>query len=194
MARGLLVLDGHEDTMPLDVSEDGEAANVEIGLLLGVTGRMMSGPLAGLVPTVAPQQLAMVGPRDDSWRRRFNVASVEGVGAYVRDASAVALEPEHIAGEAAAFVTRASQSWWLHVDLDVLDAQHFPAQTVPGSVDEPGGLTPDQLAAVLVSAARHPGLIGLSIAIYDPDQDVDGAGARTINFLVQQLAAALAER
>ena len=34
---GLVFVDGHEDTMPLDVSEDGEAANTEIGLLLGVT-------------------------------------------------------------------------------------------------------------------------------------------------------------
>ena len=32
---GLVFIDGHEDTMPLDVSEDGEAANAEIGLLLG---------------------------------------------------------------------------------------------------------------------------------------------------------------
>ncbi|WP_167041133.1 arginase family protein [Salinibacterium sp. ZJ454] len=191
---GLLVLDGHEDTMPLDVSEDGEAANVEIGLLLGLTGRTMSGPLAGLVPTLAPQRLAMLGARDDSWRRRFNVASVAGLGAYARDATAVALEPEHIAHEAAAFVTRTSQSWWLHVDLDVLDPEHFPAQRVPGAPDEPGGLTPDQLAAVMVSAAQHPGLAGLSIAIYDPDQDVDGAGARTITLLVRKLAAVLAEQ
>jgi len=42
---GLLFIDGHEDTMPLDVSEDGEAANAEIGLLLGVTGRFIRGPL-----------------------------------------------------------------------------------------------------------------------------------------------------
>ncbi|WP_157156767.1 arginase family protein [Diaminobutyricimonas sp. LJ205] len=191
---GLLVLDGHEDTIPLDVSEDGEAANVEIGLLLGVTGRTMSGPLAELVPTLAPQRLAMIGARDDSWRRRFNVASVEGLGAYARGALAAALAPEHVGREAAAFVTGAGNSWWLHVDLDVLDPEQFPAQRVPGTQDEPGGLTPDQLVGVMVSAARHPGLIGVSLAIYDPDQDVDGAGAQTINLLVREVAVALAER
>ena len=42
----LLFLDGHEDTMPLDISEDGEAANTEIGLLLGLTGHLLKGPLA----------------------------------------------------------------------------------------------------------------------------------------------------
>jgi len=40
---GLVFIDGHEDTMPLDVSEDGEAANTEIGLLLGLTGRLLTG-------------------------------------------------------------------------------------------------------------------------------------------------------
>lgn len=44
---GVLFVDGHEDTMPLDVSEDGEAANTEIGLLLGLTGHLMEGSLVG---------------------------------------------------------------------------------------------------------------------------------------------------
>jgi arginase len=35
---GLAFVDGHEDTTPLDVSPDGEAANTEVGLLLGITG------------------------------------------------------------------------------------------------------------------------------------------------------------
>jgi arginase len=45
-SAGLVFVDGHEDSMPLDVSEDGEAANTEIGLLLGVTGGLLRGPLA----------------------------------------------------------------------------------------------------------------------------------------------------
>ena len=47
---GLVFVDGHEDTMPLDVSEDGEAANAEIGLLLGLTGRLLAGPLRDRLP------------------------------------------------------------------------------------------------------------------------------------------------
>ena len=56
---GLLFVDGHEDTMPLDVSEDGEAANAEIGLLLGITGRLLPGPLGRRLPA-----LEQAGPRD----------------------------------------------------------------------------------------------------------------------------------
>jgi len=37
-------------TMPLESSEDGEAANTELGLLLGLTGRLLSGPLAERLP------------------------------------------------------------------------------------------------------------------------------------------------
>ena len=191
---GLVLLDGHEDTMPLDVSEDGEAANTEIGLLLGLTGRTMRGPLAALVPMLAPGSLAVLGPRDDAWRRRFNVASVAGLGAYARDATAVAAQPAQVAREAAEFVTSSNPRWWLHVDLDVLDPGHFPAQGVPDVPDEPGGLSPDQLSAAMASAARHPGLIGISLVIYDPVQDADGACARTIIRLVQDFAQVLAGR
>ena len=74
---GLLFIDGHEDTMPLDVSEDGEAANAEIGLLLGLTGHLLRGPLAA-----RPRRWTLVPrgarPRDAAWRAQFNVGSLAG--------------------------------------------------------------------------------------------------------------------
>jgi arginase len=57
---GLLFVDGHEDTMPLDVSEDGEAANTEIGLLLGLTGRLLRGPLTHRRGTLTADRLERV--------------------------------------------------------------------------------------------------------------------------------------
>jgi hypothetical protein len=85
---GLLFVDGHEDTMPLDVSEDGEPANAEIGLLLGLTGKLLTGPLAERLPALPPAALAVLGPRDNDWRRRFNVGSLRdsasGCGPAVR--------------------------------------------------------------------------------------------------------------
>ena len=59
---GLLHIDGHEDTTPLDVSEDGEGANAEIGLLLGVIGRSIDSPLAESPPALALDALALLGP------------------------------------------------------------------------------------------------------------------------------------
>lgn len=59
---GLVFVDGHEDTMPLDVSEDGEAANTEIGLLLGLTGQLLAGGLGDRLPALRPEQLIVLGP------------------------------------------------------------------------------------------------------------------------------------
>ena len=81
---GLVFVDGHEDTMPLDVSEDGEAANTELGLLLGITGRLLSGPLGDRLPALRSDALAVLGPRDAAWRRRFNVGSLADQGIWLR--------------------------------------------------------------------------------------------------------------
>lgn len=47
---GLVFVDGHEDTTPLDVSPDGEGASAELGLLLGLTGRAAAPSAVGCPP------------------------------------------------------------------------------------------------------------------------------------------------
>lgn len=188
---GLLHVDGHEDTMPLDVSEDGEAANAEIGLLLGLTGRLVSGPLRQRLAALEPEALALLGPRDERWRRQFNVGSLHDWGVWVRSLDEVAPDPAKAARAAVRHVSRPAGGWWVHVDLDVLDPVEFPAQGLPDVEDEPGGLTWEQLTELLVAAVGAGGCLGLSLAIYDPEQDPDRAGARRIVGLVGEVAAAL---
>jgi arginase family enzyme len=81
--------------------------------------------------------------------------------------------------------------WWLHVDLDVLDPAEFGAQGVPGSVDEPGGLTWQALTDLLTAAVGEGGCIGWSLAIYDPDQDPSRSDAARIVQLVADVTDAL---
>jgi arginase len=88
-------------------------------------------------------------------------------------------------------LTSAADRWWLHVDLDVLDPVEFPAQGLPDVADDPGGLTGAQLATLLSTAAAAGGCAGLSLAIYDPDQDPDRSGARTVVELIRTIAPAL---
>lgn len=192
LGGGLVFVDGHEDTMPLDVSEDGEAANTEIGLLLGLTGRLLRGPLARRRATLTVDRLAVLGPRDTDWRRQFNVGSLRDHGVWLRDVDEVAADPAGTARAAVRHVTSAADRWWLHVDLDVLDPTGFPAQGLPDVPDDPGGLTPAQLTALLAAAAGVGGCAGLSLAIYDPDQDPDGSGARRVVELAGAFASALA--
>jgi arginase len=181
LGGGLVFVDGHEDTMPLDVSEDGEAANAEIGLLLGLTGRLLRGPLTDRRGTLTADRLAVLGPRDRDWRRRFNVGSLRDHGVWLRDADEVASDPAGTARAAVRHVRSTADRWWLHVDLDVLDPLEFPAQGLPDVDDEPGGLTWDQLTD-LVSAlfTGSASCVGGSLAIYDPEQDPDGSGASQV--------------
>lgn len=175
---GLVFIDGHEDTMPLDVSEDGEAANTEIGLLLGLTGRTITGPLASQLPALRRELLVVLGPRDDNWRRQFNVGTLADCGVWLAPLAEVARNPDAVGRRAMGHLTRHTESWWLHIDLDVLDPAEFPAQGLPDVPDEPGGLTWRQLTE-LVLGLRNTGTrcIGCSVAIYDPDQDPSSAGA-----------------
>ncbi|MFP3714046.1 arginase family protein [Puerhibacterium sp. TATVAM-FAB25] len=157
---GLVHVDGHEDTTPIDASEDGEAANCEIGILLGMAGRSMSAAARAGLPALAMPALALVGQRDDAWRRGLNLGSLAQLGVWKRDGLEVAADPEE-----------------------------FPAQGLPEHPDEPGGLTRDELLRLVRSAAAERGCVGASIAIYDPEQDPDGSGAR----FVVDLARALVE-
>jgi arginase len=188
---GLLFVDGHEDTMPLDSSEDGEAANTEIGVLLGLTGRLLKGPLADCVGVLDRHRLAVLGPRDEVWRQRFNVGSLRDHGVWFRDWLQTTARPEENARDAVQHLRATAESWWLHLDLDVLDPEEFAAQGVPGGADEPHGLSWDALTRLLTTAVSQGGCIGWSVAIYDPEQDPSRAEAARIVRLVGDVASAI---
>jgi arginase len=46
-SAGLVFIDGHEDATTMEASTTGEAANMEIAFLLGLTGKQASEPLPG---------------------------------------------------------------------------------------------------------------------------------------------------
>ncbi len=98
----------------------------------------------------------------------------KGAGAAANDALA------HLHADAREFV--------LHLDLDVIAQEEFPAVNVPGS----GGLRFDEVRAALNQFARHKNLLGLDVAQYNPDKDPDGSGAKkVVDLLVEALSARL---
>ncbi len=191
---GLVFVDGHEDTTPLDVSEDGEAANMEIGLLLGITGQLAPAPLRRRLPALESSALAMLGARDHDLRRRLNVASLVERGVHLRGHEAVAAGPGEAAREAVEHVRRTASAWWLHTDLDVVAQDVFTAGRVPGDEDEAGGLDWAQLTELTTTALACGGCAGWSIAIYDPEQDPDGTQARRVVQFVTDVAASRLSR
>jgi arginase len=185
---GLVFVDGHEDTTSLDASPDGEAANMEIGLLLGLTGQRAPDRLRARLPALRSDSIAMLGMRDDEWRRTLNVASLAGRGVLLRPVDEVAADPAGSGSAAATHVQAASAGWWLHLDVDVLAQRELAAQRVPGDEDSDGGLTRAELTAVLRAALAAGGCRGWSISIYDPEQDPGGNDARRIVELVREIA------
>ncbi len=189
-APGLVFVDAHEDTTPLDASDTGEGANMELGLLLGLTGRAAAPEaLRRRLPALAPRALAMLGMRDHALRRALNLGSRGDRGVRLRLHDAVAADPAGCGREAAGHVARAAPGgWWLHTDLDALAQGSFAAQRVPGDEDEEGGLTWPQFTEAVAAALGSGGCRGWSMTIYDPDQDPGGAEARRIVRFVADVA------
>ncbi len=92
------------------------------------------------------------------------------------------------AGEAVALLHADARDFVLHLDVDVISQEEFPAVNVPGS----GGLRFDDVRAALNEFVRHEHLLGLDVAQYNPDKDSDASGAKKIvDLVVEALAARL---
>ena len=57
-SAGLLFVDGHEDATTMEQSTTGEAANMEIALLLGMTGQEAPQPMRSRLPALRPHAVA----------------------------------------------------------------------------------------------------------------------------------------
>src|SRR5689334_22548522 len=184
---GLVFVDGHEDATPMDLSPSGEAANMEIALLLGLTGERAPQPLRRRLPALAPGAIAMLGPRDHLFRQAANIPTVAD-RVWLRPAGEVSADPAGYARMAIEHVVARAPRWWLHIDLDVLARSEFAACGAPGEVTLAGGLTWRQLAQIGTSAMQSGGCSGWSLAIYNPDLDPDRGAARRIVEFVAEVA------
>lgn len=170
---GLVFADGHEDATPMERSRSGEAANMEVALLLGLTGARLPGGLGDHLPALNPAAIAMLGQRDEPYRAELGVATVAD-RVWLRTAGQVTSAPARAARQAAAQVAGHAARWWLHTDLDVLARSEFAACGAPGEPELPGGLTWPELTELLSAAVAAGGCCGWSVAVYNPDLDPGG--------------------
>lgn len=183
---GLLFLDGHEDATPLELSTSGEAANMEIAILLGMTGRELLPPrLRSACGALPASQLAMLGPRDAAYRDPIGVPTIRD-RVWFRAAADVADDPGGQVDLAAQHLSSTTPDWWLHVDLDVLSKSAFESCGAPGEPGLDGGLTWPQLTEAVTAAVQHPACRGWSLGVYNPDLDEEARDARAIVDLVTQ--------
>jgi arginase len=186
---GLVFIDGHEDATPMNLSTTGEAANMEVALLLGLTGEQAPGRLQGPLPALRPEAIVMLGQRDDLYRRELNVTTIAD-RVLLRSADDLRRDPANAGRQAAEHVTSHAPGWWLHIDLDVLDRHEFSACGTASEIPMPDGLTWSQLSEITSSALQAGRCRGLSVAVYNPDLDPERrAAARIVEFLADVMPA-----
>jgi arginase len=184
---GLLFVDAHEDATTMEESTTGEAANMEVALLLGMTGAGAPDSMRGRLPALAPEATAMLGQRDAGYRDEIGVSSIAD-RVLLRAVQEVRRDPEAMAAGAAAHVAARAPGWWLHVDLDVLDRRAFRACGAAGDPSMPEGLTWAQLTQVTRTALHTGGCRGWSIGVYNADLDPDGRDAQRVVAYLAEVA------
>ncbi|GAA1557060.1 arginase family protein [Kribbella hippodromi] len=175
---GAVYLDGHSDFRTVDNSPYVGAAGGEALALVTGRGQADLTDLEGLRPYVRDSDAVLLGIRaDDDYAEE-----VRGVGIPVWTAAQVAADPEaaargtleHLSGGGTAETGSTEQGgldgYWVHLDVDILDAALMPAVDSP----DPGGIDHEQLRALLRPLLQAPGCMGIDIGIFDPDLDPDG--------------------
>src|SRR6202040_2460386 len=133
-------------------------------------------------PDVTLFGLARLDPPEQDFLSRSPLRHVTAADIQSKGAAASAVDAlTHLHADAREFV--------LHLDLDVIAQEEFPAVVVPGS----GGLTFEEVRATLKEIVRHKNLVGLDVAQFNPDKDASGDSAKKIvDLLVESLSARLA--
>jgi arginase len=172
---GLFFVDGHEDAYPPDVSPTGEAADMELGLALGMNTNSLSPKLANLLPLVEKKNVCLLGPRDKKTIQDYGVESLMGQTLFYDDLSIKNQNLDELIKNQIEKMHDQVNRWWLHVDLDVLNSDSMPAVDYP----QPGGInwnTLEKITIPLLSGA----CAGLNVTIYNPDLDPTATYAKQI--------------
>jgi arginase len=176
-------IDGHEDATTMDASLTGEAANMEVAFLLGLTGQRAPEPLASAVGVLDMNAIAMLGMRDDLYRNAI-VAPTISDRVQIYGVADLHKDPTAVGRRAAERVASQAPGWWLHIDLDVLDRREFSSCGAADEVEMSGGLSWVELTEIASSALRVGGARGWSIAVYNPDLDPGRNDANAVvNFI-----------
>lgn len=183
---GLAFLDGHLDLYTGWSSPTGEAADLELAVLLGHGPASLTG-LASTTPMLEPDRVVHLGARDHDEAARTGALDPATVapGMHLVPAERIDAHTAATIGRDATRRLKAStDGYWLHLDLDVLSSEAFPAVDYP----QPGGLDWSTLAELIRPLLASDHLVGMDVTILNPTKDPDGTCAkRTVAFLADVL-------
>ena len=160
----LWMVDGHPDALDGETSPTGEAADMDLALVLGC-GHPELTRLAGETPMVEPENVALIGHRPAELDS--DVADeLARVPPEVEQTTAPAVRRRGAWQVAWATLSKSrGRPVWLHVDLDALDERELPAVTYA----QPQGLSWAEFVELLEPLVAAPDLAGMSLTDLDAD-------------------------
>jgi arginase len=174
---GLVLLDGHTDFRAPEASESGEPADLELAILTG-HGSGAVDDLFGRRPLLQERDVIVYGFREPDQIAPSAIRTCD------RDRMA-AQGMERSVDEGFAWLAP-EIPLWLHLDVDVLDPSLMPV-----NFPEPGGLTFEDVEALLSHWLVSGRVLGLSVACYHPRLDYGGKAGRQLATLVARSVLAL---
>jgi arginase len=175
---GLAHLDGHTDFRhPGNSTACASLAGEDLAAAIGRHWPTIA-DIDGLGPYFHPSDVVHAGCRDDD----EDLAEVSQAVALTIRASEIIRHGGAAAAERIRErLDRADlEGYWVHLDVDILDAAVMPAVDSPGS----GGLDAAQLVDLLIGLARRA--VGTQVTVFDPDLDPDGRYARLLADVLAQ--------
>jgi arginase len=174
----LAFVDGHLDPFDGRTSPTGEAADMDLAVL---TGRGPGGlvPLGSPRPLLPPERIAAVGFRDDAQELALVDPAVHRF-----DAISLLTDGPTATARAALLAVGPQRPLWLHLDVDVIDAEAMPAVSYPQS----GGPGIGETSALIEAIVDVAPLAGAHVTCFNPDLDPAGVLAHTVVGLLARLA------
>ncbi|MCP3800145.1 arginase family protein [Allokutzneria sp. A3M-2-11 16] len=180
---GLVYLDGHSDFRHPGNSEHvGAAAGEALALATG-RGQADLSNVDGAGALFADDSVVLMGIRDND----EDLEELASTDILVRTASEIRSAGAARSAEWARERLDRLDGFWVHLDVDILDAAVMPAVDSP----DPGGLEHSELAELLSGLVKAPNCLGVEVTVFDPDLDPDGTLAAE---LAATLSAGLALR
>jgi arginase len=181
---GLLFIDGHADFYQPEVNPNGEAASMDLAFVTGHGPHLLTN-LEGRAPLVRSRDAVAFGFRDHEEQAEYRSQPLPPDLLAIDLPEVRRLGAAAAATRAIAHLTRSElEGFFIHVDADCLSDEIMPA--VDYRLE--GGLSWQELDAVLQLALDSGKSVGLELTIYNPRLDEDGSAGKQ---LTQTLSEAL---
>lgn len=175
--HGLVFIDGHSDFRHAGNAEFvGAAAGEDLAIVTGRGGALSS--LGGHARYFDDHDTVVVGIREED----EYLDELRGLGISLHLANQMRGRSHETATSVLKQLERSgADGFWIHLDVDVLDAGIMPAVDSPDA----DGLHWDDLVALLEPLIAAPTASGMEVTVFDPDLDPDGSlAARLADHLV----------